>query len=93
MAESILSNEKVCYFCGTTLNLHKHHIFYGTANRKLSERYGCWCYLCATHHNMSNSSVHHNPYIDLDLKRECQRAFEAKNGREKFVLTFGKSWI
>lgn len=93
MSKSILSNEKVCYFCGTPFGLHKHHIFFGTANRKLSEKYGCWCYLCAPHHNMSNTSVHHNRYIDLDLKRECQKVFEEKYSRKKFVVTFGKSWL
>ena len=37
---SVLQSEKECFVCGTNLNLHSHHIFFGTANRKLSEKYG-----------------------------------------------------
>ena len=35
MVKSLLQRNKACYICGTTLNLHYHHIFFGTANRKL----------------------------------------------------------
>ncbi len=93
MAKSILSNEAECYICGDTRDLHKHHIYFGTANRKLSERYGCWCYLCAQHHNMSTNSVHHNRDMDLRLKRECQKRFIDKYDNEKFIVTFGRSWL
>ena len=92
--ESLLSNEKECYVCHTTMNLHKHHIYEGTGRRKLSEKYGCWVYLCAYHHNMSNCGVHFNKELDIKLKQECQREWEAKNGgREKFRQTFGKSYL
>lgn len=91
--KSIMSEEKECYFCGTTLNLHKHHIYPGTANRKLSERWGCWCYLCAYHHNMSAAGVHFNRAKDLELKQTCQKLFEEKHGHEKFVTVFGRSWL
>lgn len=94
MSKSIISNEKKCLFCGTTLNLHKHHIFNGVANRKISEKYGCWCYLCAFHHNMSDCGVHLDKQADLQLKQLCQRVWEAKYGdREQFIKTFGKSYL
>lgn len=37
MSKSIMSNIKECFICGSIQNLNKHHIFFGTANRKLSE--------------------------------------------------------
>ena len=95
MSKSILSNEKSCYCCHTTINLHRHHIFFGMANRKLSEHDGCWVYLCANHHNMSRYGVHNgNRELDLRLKKECQERWETKNGtREDFIKRYGKSYL
>ena len=59
-----------------------------------SEKYGCWCYLCARHHNMSDVGVHFNRKLDLKLKRHTQRLWEERYGdRNDFIRTFGKSWI
>jgi len=91
--KSIMSNDKSCYVCGRETNLHKHHIF-GGANRKISERYGCWVYLCAYHHNMSYEGVHFNRDLDLKLKESCQMIWEQRfEGRSEFRRIFGKSWI
>lgn len=92
MPKSLLSNEKKCYVCGTTRDLHKHHIYFGS-NRKLSEKYGCWVYLCAPHHNMSNKGVHSDRELDLRLKKECQQAFEKKHSRDEFMRIFGRNWL
>ena len=91
---SLLSDNKVCYICGTTFNLHKHHVF-GGANRKRSDREGCWCYLCAPHHNMSDKGVHFDRKADLKLKRECQTRWMERNGKtiEDFIEAYGKSYI
>lgn len=91
--ESILSNEKRCYVCGSQINLHRHHIYFGTSNRKNSEIHGCWVWLCAYHHNLSDEGVHFNHMLDLALKQECQRAFEKEHSREEFREIFGKSWL
>lgn len=94
MSKSIMSNEKICYVCHTTENIHRHHIFYGMSNRKNSEEQGCWCYLCAMHHNMSSVGVHYNQALNLRLKRECQQRWEELNGtREQFRQIFGKSYL
>jgi hypothetical protein len=68
-------------------------VFYGTANRKQSEKYGCWVYLCAYHHNMSSEGVHFNKSLDILLKQECQRRFEKDGTREEFRKIFGKSYL
>lgn len=92
MPKSLLSNEKKCYVCGTTRDLHMHHIYPG-ANRKWSEKYGCWVYLCAPHHNMSNKGVHSDRKLDLRLKKECQQAFEKEHSRDEFMRIFGRNWL
>ena len=93
MAKSIMQDEKVCYITGSTEGLHKHHIFFGTANRKHSEEYGCLVYLRADWHNLSNYGVHFNKKLDLRLKRECQTRFEELYGHEKFMALFGKNYL
>ena len=93
MSDSIISNERRCVVCGTTQDLHRHHIYAGT-KRKASERMGCWCYLCGKHHNLSSEGVHFNHDLDRELKMICQRIFEEKVGdREMFRSTFGKSYL
>lgn len=58
--------------------------------------YGCWVYLCAEHHNMSNEGVHFNKPFEIVLKKYCQEKWEdvENNGtREEFIHTFGKSYL
>ena len=90
---SIIYNEKQCLVCGSESNLHKHHIFYGTANRKLSEQYGCWCYLCGRHHNLSNVGVHFNKQLDTNLKQHAQQRFNEVYPELNFREIFGKSYL
>lgn len=92
MSKSIISNEKECYYCRTTLGLQRHHILYGSANRKQSEAYGCWVWLCYRHHT-GGGGVHFNPIMDLELKQMCQRKFEETHTREEFMRIFGRSWL
>lgn len=92
MSKSIMQNKKVCYITGSTLNLHKHHIFKG-CYRKKAEKYGCWVWLRADWHNMSNYGVHFNKELDTRLKKECQRKFEALYDRDTFMREFGQNYL
>lgn len=83
---------KECYVCHNPYNLHKHHIFYGTANRKLSEKFGCWCYLCANHHNMSKFGVHFDKKLDKKLKQICAKQFKLVYGTDP-VNIFNKNYM
>ena len=64
-----------CFFTGSTSNLVRHEVFYGTANRKLSKEWGCWVYLTPQMHNMSNQGVHFNKENDLVLHAWRRRGF------------------
>ncbi len=91
--DSILQNKKECYVCGNAAALHSHHIFYGTANRKQSEKYGMKCWLCAYHH-LSDVGVHFDKNLDMHLKKKAQRKFEELHGtRKDFIRVFGKSYL
>lgn len=89
----MIGKEDSCLICGQTFNLHKHHIFYGTANRKNSEKYGMTCMLCARHHNMSDEGVHFNKKMDDGLKQFAQRQFERTHTHEEFMEIFGRNYL
>lgn len=92
--KSIISNKYACVVCGDDRHLHKHHVFFGTANRKISEKYGCWVWLCPRHHNASNRGVHLNKVLDDKLKRDCQLEWEKIYGsRDEFIRVFGQSYV
>ena len=88
-----------CYICRqiygirTVYGLCTHEIFYGTANRKKSIKWGLYVRLCGMHHNLSNDGVHYNIALDLQLKRDGQIAFEKLYGHDKFMAEFGKNWL
>lgn len=96
MIESILTADlEHCYVTGNN-NVAVHHVFPGTGRRKLCEKYGFIVPLEPFLHNMSSISVHNNPNkgLDLRLKQECQRYFEAHYGsRSEFIEKFGKSYL
>lgn len=96
MAGSVIQTaEDECFVCRTTRGLHTHHIFYGVANRRISDRMGYTVKLCYEHHEGA-TGVHANPNRDLDLmlKQTAQKHYEANHGsREDFIKTFGKSWL
>lgn len=64
---SILQCKKECYVCKIASNLEAHHLFFGQANRKLSEKYGLKVPLCYEHHRGTNG-VHGKNGRQLDLR-------------------------
>ena len=70
-----------------------HEVFYGTANRRISQMYNMQIRLCPFHHREAPTGVHHNKKFDLWLKRHYQRKFETLFGHEKFVELFGRNYL
>lgn len=93
MAKSILKNEPVCFVCGITYGIQKHHI-YGGGNRQMSEKNGFWVYLCPRHHTRTIYSVHGDPdhKLDNELKKICQTVYERDHTREEFIKLVGRSY-
>lgn len=92
MTKSILRNEKECYVCGGMRDLERHHVLGGTANRKLSEKHGLWVWLCREHHTGKYGAQYDNA-LNLRLKQEAQRAFEALHGHEQWMQIFRKNYL
>lgn len=58
-----------------TPNVHRHHIFEGTSDRKLSDEDGLWVPLSREHHE-GNMSVHKNKEIRVLMHIIGQLAWE-----------------
>lgn len=91
--KSIIQDKKQCMVCHNA-NAEEHHVFFGTANRKLSEKYGLKVYLCTEHHR-GTRGVHgrEGKTLDTYLKELAQSRFEEKESREKFRQIFGISYL
>lgn len=73
--------------------VHDHHIFGGTANRRISEAEGMRCNLCLKHHEENSEAVHKNRFNNVLLKIIGQQAYEQTHPRTDFIARFGKSYI
>ena len=92
--ESIISPlKRKCYMCGSMRNLETHHVMYGTANRRLSDRYGLTVTLCHYCHNEPPNGVHFNKENDLKLKRLAQISFQNEYPDKDFVEIFGENYL
>lgn len=94
--ESIIRSAKECYFCGSQINLEKHHAMHGTANRKLAEKYGLWVWCCAECHRGTNGVHGKNGHgKDLTLKMDAEWSWIKHYGKteEDFIQVFGKNYL
>lgn len=89
---AVVSDMEHCFVCGNP-NIEIHHIFFGTANRKISDEYGYVVPLCPIHHR-GDKGAHFDSGLDGTLKKMAQTHFEYIHGsREFFIKTFGKSYL
>lgn len=92
--KSILQNKKESYISGKTYDLEEHHIFFGTANRRISEKQGFKVWLTAEEHR-GTYGVHGKlgKKLDLKLKQEVQRKYEETHTRNEFIKLIGKNYL
>jgi len=83
-----------CEICGKECFAYmRHHVFFGTANRKLSEKWGMVAILCPDCHQNGENAVHRRRETDLRLKEKYQRKFEEEHTRTLFMVTFGRNYL
>lgn len=104
---SIMQSVKECYLCRkdadllgyigdlTSSGLDRHHVIFGTAGRKQSEKLGLWVYLCKKHHNEDHGAfaVHYNKTIREELCKDAERAYLREHTFEDWMSVFGKNWL
>lgn len=92
--------DRTCYLCmllhgdrRRRTGLQEHHAIPGTANKKLSERYGLKVYLCLWHHTAGPEAVHNDAATMRLVQRKAQEAFEAAYSHEEWMRVFGRNYI
>lgn len=97
---SIIHNERYCYLCWkrkgilNSRNLHIHHCFHGTANRKLAEEDGLYINVCVNCHELDKDAIHNDHNTDLFIMQQAQMMYEKKLGsREAFIKRYGKNFL
>lgn len=91
--QSIIQTEKeTCFLCQGRAT-EEHHCIHGTANRKLSEKYGLKVYLCPYCHRISKLAVHNNYFTDTKIKQIAQQRFTEEYPELNFIKVFGKSFL
>lgn len=105
MSKSILQAEKECYLCRMAADqagyygelphtgLHRHHVIFGRGNRKKSEHYGLWVWLCVAHHEYGPEAVHTNARIRRKLSQVAQMEFMRVYPNLDFREEFGISYL
>lgn len=93
MRKSILTDDlSVSYLSGRPAECI-HHIYGGNGRRKISEREGFIIPLTHDEHNMTDTSIHFNKELDLQIKRECQRKYEETHSRDDFIRLINRSYL
>lgn len=104
MEESIMpngmyqANGHVYYYSNQRYEgTHRHEIFFGTANRKKSIKYGLVVFIKPEDHNMSEYGVHNRKGHEFDMylkKLGQKRAMdEYAWTTDEFIEIFGRSYI
>lgn len=99
--KSIMHDKKegTCYLCKRLCGdyyrktTQEHHAIFGTAGRRLSERYGLKVYLCMEHHTAGKSAVHNNETMARIVQRDAQEAFEKTHTRKEWMEIFGRNYL
>ena len=88
--DTIIQDERVCYRCGKTENLHKHHALAGSY-RGNAERLGLKIYLCPECHRF----VHDHEDIMKEYRKMAQlKAMEFYGWSvDDFIRKVGRSFI
>lgn len=92
MKSIMQSGEDRCILCGCRTGLETHHVLGGTANRRLSERYGLTVRLCQRHHT-GKDGAQYNKELNHNLKRLAQIAFEARYSHDEWMQIFKKNYL
>jgi hypothetical protein len=85
-------DQEICFICKGRAT-EEHHAIHGTANRKLSEKYGLKVYLCPYCHRVGKQAVHKNAETDERVKREAQKSFTEQYPDLDFLKIFGRNYL
>lgn len=91
--KSIITDDlRHCIVCGSS-HVEIHHVFGGTANRRLSDKFGLIVPLCNFHHTGSSEAVHFNRKFADELHAVGQAKFMENYPMLSFIEIFGRNYL
>lgn len=102
--DSILTDNKNCCFFSTRSADCKHHLIFGTSNRKLAEEDGLKVPISNYCHNMGpiEERIHNNPMAEklskmlgqaIWEKQKVSEGYSLEEARNAFRKRYSKSWL
>lgn len=88
----IIDDLTMCFVCGRPAE-GTHHILYGSANRRLADKYKLVVGLCYAHHRGNNGVHGGNKELDIMLKQLAQRRFIEEYKDSDFIAIFGRNYL
>lgn len=93
MGRSIIQTDTdYCFICGR-YGTEIHHCLYGSANRKLADKYKLVVGLCHNHHRGGQGVHGGNKELDLFLKQTAQKTFNEFYSDLDFLAVFGRNYL
>ena len=86
--------DEFCFLCGKSgmaVPLDRHHIFGGTANRQVSERYGMVLYLCRDCHRKAHTDAETAKQLHVYGQRLWMSATDGD--LRDFIKAFGRNYL
>ncbi len=87
--ESIISEREECFICHTELNITRHELVYGTANRKKSKALGVWIWICPRCHNIAHRDKQTIDTLHKLAQQECDNWY----GEGTFFEVYGVNYL
>ena len=88
----IQADTDYCFICGR-YGTELHHCIYGSANRKLADKYKLVVGLCHAHHRGNNGVHGGNKELDIFLKQTAQTKFNEFYNDLDFLAVFGRNYL
>lgn len=88
----IQADTDYCFICGR-YGTELHHCIYGSANRKLADKYKLVVGLCQPHHRGNNGVHGGNKELDIFLKQTAQTKFNEFYSDLDFLAVFGRNYL
>ena len=84
-----------CFICGRFGYVERHHVFGGTANRRLSEEDGLTVYLCPDCHRNAPHAAHRCRATMDSLHRWGQERWMEQTGGSTadFIARYGRNYL
>ena len=94
MGKSIIQAEddRTCFLCGRVTGVERHHVMAGMADKKISEKYGLWVWLCRNCHT-GRDGVQYNAKKALQLIKDAEMAFIRIYGKPLWMMRFRKNYL